>query len=126
MLCPLQVPSSWQKLWPGPSSNSAVDYLRALMVRAQAAELRYKEQVQLEFAAELDLKHVYNCENLLACLKLLQARKLGVSTQRLRLQCLRNGRVEAADDNASVVLKLAPLKVRDGEKEKGRVRVPFE
>lgn len=91
-----------------------MDYLRALMVRAQAAEQRYKEQVQLEFAPEMNLKHVYNCENLLACLKLLQARKLGVSTQRLRLQCLRNGLVESTDD--SVVLKLAPLKVRDGEK----------
>ncbi|XP_064546805.1 cytoplasmic dynein 2 heavy chain 1 [Drosophila montana] len=102
-----QVPHSWQKLWPGPSSNSAADYLRGLLVRAEAAEQRYRQQLQLEFGEELNLVHVFNCENLLACLKLQQARKLGVSTQRLRLQCI-NGRV---GDHETLVLKLAPLRL---------------
>ncbi|XP_060645040.1 cytoplasmic dynein 2 heavy chain 1 [Drosophila nasuta] len=112
-----QVPSSWQKLWQGPSSNSAVDYMRALMVRATAAEQRYKEQVQLAFGMDINLMHVYNCENLFACLKLQQAQQFGVSTQRLQLQCLQGGRDGATTSTppaTALVLKLAPLKL-DGD-----------
>ncbi|ALC40164.1 btv [Drosophila busckii] len=103
----LQVPPSWQALWPGPSSHSAVDYLRALMLRAAAAEQRYQQQQHLQFAEEIDLKQVFNCENLLACLKLQQAHKLGVSTQQLQLRCV-------AANPAALTLKLAPLKL-DGD-----------
>ncbi|XP_023163173.2 cytoplasmic dynein 2 heavy chain 1 [Drosophila hydei] len=104
-----QVPHSWQKLWPGPSSRSAVDYLRALMVRAEAAEQRFKQSLQLEFGQELNLKQVFNCENLLACFKLQQARKCCVSTQRLQLQCAKASDGGGAGD--LLLLKLAPLKL---------------
>ncbi|KAM8717355.1 hypothetical protein ACLKA7_004106 [Drosophila subpalustris] len=107
-----QVPNAWRKLWPGSSSNNAVDYLRGLIVRAQAAEQRYKEQVQLKFGVEINLTHVYNCENLLACLKLQQAQQFGVSTQRLQLHSLK-GR-GSDEGSSSIVLKLAPLKL-DGD-----------
>ncbi|EDW77285.2 uncharacterized protein Dwil_GK18215 [Drosophila willistoni] len=111
-----QVPANWLKLWPGPSSHSAVDYLRALMVRAQAAEQRFKEQVHLEFAGEINLLHVYNCENLFACLKLLQARAFGVSVEQLELGTTTNGLTGGGGgaDNAKI-LKLSPLKL-DGSK----------
>ncbi|KAH8376856.1 hypothetical protein KR093_001749 [Drosophila rubida] len=107
-----QVPGGWQKLWPGPSSNSAVDYLRAVMVRASAAELRHREQLQLAFGTEINLMHVFNCENLLACLKLQQAQQFGVSTQRLRLQCLQGS--NRGEATGALVLRLAPLKL-DGD-----------
>ncbi|XP_002132927.3 cytoplasmic dynein 2 heavy chain 1 [Drosophila pseudoobscura] len=105
-----QIPATWLKLWPGPSSNSAVDYLRALMVRAQAAEKRYQEQLHVQFAEQIDLVHVYNCENLLACLKLLQARTLGVSVERLTLDNVRR-----SGEDSTIILQLLPLKI-DGAK----------
>ncbi|KAH8263165.1 hypothetical protein KR044_005503 [Drosophila immigrans] len=111
-----QVPGSWQKLWPGPSSNSAVDFLRALMLRASAAEQRFKEQLQLRFGEQLNLMHVFNCENLLACLKLQQAQQFGVSTQRLQLQSTTTSTSlpTAATSAAPLLLQLAPLKL-DGD-----------
>ncbi|XP_017012255.3 cytoplasmic dynein 2 heavy chain 1 [Drosophila takahashii] len=108
-----QIPASWLKLWSGPGSNSAVDFLRALIVRAQAAELRFKEQLHLTFGEEINLIHVFNCENLLACLKLLQSRNLAVSTERLELRSC--GPLNSGGDSPDTVLKLAPLKI-DGAK----------
>ncbi|KAH8278084.1 hypothetical protein KR026_009737 [Drosophila bipectinata] len=114
-----QIPASWLKLWCGPGSSSAVDFLRALIVRAQAAEQRYREQVHLEFGEEVNLSQVFNCENLLACLKLLQSRKLSVSSERLELRTLQN-----RQEDGSVVLKLAPLKI-DGAKSGQEKSNPF-
>lgn len=108
-LNPIQIPAIWLKLWCGPGSSSAVDFLRALIVRAQAAEQRFREQVNLEFGEEINLIHVFNCENLLACLKLLQSRKTGMSSERLELKTCGLDNSEA--DSSTVVLKLAPLKV---------------
>ncbi|XP_016964184.1 cytoplasmic dynein 2 heavy chain 1 [Drosophila biarmipes] len=108
-----QIPASWLKLWSGPGSNSAVDYLRALIIRAQAAELRSKEQLHLEFGEDINLVQVFNCENLLACLKLLQSQRLTVSTERLELRS--SGSLDADGDSSDAVLKLAPLKI-DGAK----------
>ncbi|EDX05339.1 GD21850 [Drosophila simulans] len=104
-----QIPASWLKLWPGPGSNSAVDFLRALIVRAQAAELRFREQMHLDFVEDINFVQVFNCENLLACLKLLQSRKLAVSTERLELQTCGSSNLES--DSSDIILKLAPLKI---------------
>ncbi|KAH8249647.1 hypothetical protein KR032_011100, partial [Drosophila birchii] len=108
-----QIPAIWLKLWCGPGSSSAVDFLRALIVRAQAAEQRFREQVTLDFGEEINLIHVFNCENLLACLKLLQSRKTGVSSERLELKTC--GLESSEADSSTVILKLAPLKI-DGAK----------
>ncbi|KAH8413035.1 hypothetical protein KR009_007595, partial [Drosophila setifemur] len=108
-----QIPATWLKLWCGPGSSSAVDFLRALIVRAQAAEQRFREQVHLEFGEEINLIQVFNCENLLACLKLLQSRKLGVSSERLELS--NSGLDNSSETGSNVILKLAPLKI-DGAK----------
>ncbi|XP_030382925.1 cytoplasmic dynein 2 heavy chain 1 [Scaptodrosophila lebanonensis] len=112
-----QVPATWQKLWPGPAS--AVDYLRGLIVRASEAERRYREQLHVKFATSLNLVHIFNCENLLACLKLLQAHTFGVSAQCLHLVCV--GATEAvAGGDDGIVLHIAPLKLdgSDGIKPK--------
>ncbi|XP_015052343.2 cytoplasmic dynein 2 heavy chain 1 [Drosophila yakuba] len=104
-----QIPASWLKLWSGPGSNSAVDFLRALIVRAQAAESRFREQLHLDFCEEINFVQVFNCENLLACFKLLQSQKLSVSTERLELQTCGSSSLE--NDSSDTILKLAPLKI---------------
>ncbi|XP_017051507.2 cytoplasmic dynein 2 heavy chain 1 [Drosophila ficusphila] len=117
-----QIPANWLKLWSGPGSNSAVDYLRALIVRAQAAELRFKEQLSLEFGEEINLVQVFNCENLLACLKLQQSRKLAVSTEHLELQTCEPQNSDG--DSSDTIVKLAPLKI-DGAKSGMEKSNPF-
>jgi len=63
----------------------------------------------VEFGEEINLVQVFNCENLLACLKLLQSRKLAVSTERLELRTCEQ--LNSDGNSSDTILKLAPLKV---------------
>jgi len=65
--------------------------------------------MHLDFVEDINFVQVFNCENLLACLKLLQSRKLAVSTERLELQTCGSSNLES--DSSDIILKLAPLKV---------------
>uniref|UniRef100_A0A1A9WMF7 Cytoplasmic dynein 2 heavy chain 1 n=1 Tax=Glossina brevipalpis TaxID=37001 RepID=A0A1A9WMF7_9MUSC len=81
-----QVPLSWQRIWSGPST--ALDYLKAFMCRAQASESRFKTCQNLQFIDEIDLATVYNCNTLLAALKLTISRSLNKSCKHLIIESL--------------------------------------
>uniref|UniRef100_A0A1B0A9K7 Cytoplasmic dynein 2 heavy chain 1 n=1 Tax=Glossina pallidipes TaxID=7398 RepID=A0A1B0A9K7_GLOPL len=81
-----QVPLSWQRIWSGPST--ALDYLKAFMLRAQASESRFKTNQNSQFIDEIDLATVYNCDTLLAALKLKISNSLNKSCKHLIMESL--------------------------------------
>uniref|UniRef100_A0A1B0AQ10 Dynein heavy chain, cytoplasmic n=1 Tax=Glossina palpalis gambiensis TaxID=67801 RepID=A0A1B0AQ10_9MUSC len=81
-----QVPLSWQRIWSGPST--ALDYLKAFMLRAQASESRFKTKQNSQFIGEIDLATVYNCDTLLAALKLKISKSLNKSCKHLIMESL--------------------------------------
>ncbi|XP_017471893.1 PREDICTED: cytoplasmic dynein 2 heavy chain 1-like [Rhagoletis zephyria] len=105
-----QVPVSWLRCWSGPSST--VDYIRAIIVRVQAAELRYRLELHLDFGHTIDLRSVFHVERLLSSLKLTNSQQLETSSKGLKLAAYAvNGNEQNSGQSNVSVITVAPLKV---------------
>ncbi|CAD6999081.1 unnamed protein product [Ceratitis capitata] len=106
----LQVPSTWQRCWHGPSA--ATDFIRALVLRGQSAEQRYRSEMHLEFGNQIDLSTVFSCETLLSTLKVINSKQLNISCKDLKLVTyLSNGTSEISSQTKCSIILIAPLKV---------------
>ncbi|XP_067623203.1 cytoplasmic dynein 2 heavy chain 1-like [Eurosta solidaginis] len=120
-----QVPASWQRSWQGPPT--VIDYIRGLVLRGEAAELRYRSELQLEFGQHIDLTTVFSCETLLSSLKLTNSKQMGTSCKDLKLvsQAVDGGSSSLAQTNGSVIT-LAPLKVDGAVFTKGKLTIKID
>ncbi|XP_053958646.1 cytoplasmic dynein 2 heavy chain 1 [Anastrepha ludens] len=110
MLAENQVPGAWLRCWCGPPAT--VDYIRAIVIRGQAAELRYRSELHLDFGQQIDLTTVFNSETMLSSLKLTNSRQIGTSCKDLKLTAqVINSNMHSSAHTKGSVITLAPLKV---------------
>lgn len=110
-----QVPVQWNKLWNGP--RAATNYLKAMFVRAMAAEQRVSQRMP----QSVDLSTIYNVDTFFAALKLIAARDYpeDISTTEIELELRVKGEEndqgrsrETREDLNSIVI--APLLIEGG------------
>ncbi|XP_028896482.2 cytoplasmic dynein 2 heavy chain 1 [Zeugodacus cucurbitae] len=105
-----QIPGSWLRCWSGPPL--AMDYIRGLVLRTQASEMRYRSDIHLEFGQQIDLTTVFNCETLLSSLKLTNSVQMKTSCKDLQLVTnVVNRSTEHSGQTIGSGITVAPLKV---------------